>query len=114
MRDLGHVLDALLDGVIVLDRHGRVERLNAEACRILEGSAETLAGQGVERLLGSGHAVARLARTTLATGSSAAESAQPVERRHARSLVVDVAVAPLPDAAGGLDGAVVVVQDRTL
>lgn len=114
MRDLGHVLDALLDGVIVLDRHGRVERLNAEACRILEGSADTLAGRAVERLLGPGHAVARLARTTLSSGSSAAESAQPVERRHARSLVVDVAVAPLPDAAGGLDGAVVVVQDRTL
>jgi two-component system nitrogen regulation sensor histidine kinase GlnL len=114
MRDLGHVLDALLDGVIVLDPNGRVERLNAEACRILEGSAETLSGQAVERLLGPGHGVARLARATLASGSSAAESAQPVERRHERSLVVDVAVAPLLDAAGVLDGAVIVLHDRTL
>jgi two-component system nitrogen regulation sensor histidine kinase GlnL len=114
MRDLGHVLDALLDGVIVLDPHGRVERLNAEACRILEGSAETLAGQPVERLLGPGHGVARLARAALARGSSAAESAQPVERRHERPLVVDVSVAPLLDDAGGLDGAVIVLHDRTL
>jgi two-component system nitrogen regulation sensor histidine kinase GlnL len=115
MRDLGHVLDALLDGVIVLDPHGRVERLNAEACRILEGSAETLAGQPVERLLGAGHGVARLARAALASGSSASESAQPVERRHERPLVVDVAVAPLlDDEAGVLDGAVVVLHDRTL
>ena len=114
MRDLGHVLDALLDGLIVLDRDGRVERLNAEACRILEGSADTLTGQAVERLLGPAHGVARLARATLASGSSAAESAQSVERRHERSLLVDVAVAPLLDAAGGLDGAVIVLQDRTL
>jgi len=114
MRDLGHVLDALLDGVIVLDPQGRVERLNAEACRILEGSAETLSGQAVERLLGPAHGMARLARATLASGSSTAESAQPVERRHERSLVVDVAVAPLLDAAGAPDGAVIVLHDRTL
>jgi two-component system nitrogen regulation sensor histidine kinase GlnL len=114
MRDLGHVLDALLDGVIVLDPQGRVERLNAEACRILEGSAETLSGQPVERLLGPSHGVARLARATLASASSTAESAQPVERRHERSLVVDVAVAPLLDAEGAPDGAVIVLHDRTL
>ena len=114
MRDLGHVLDALLDGVIVLDPQGRVERLNAEACRILEGSAETLSGQAVERLLGPAHGMARLARATLASGSSTAESAQPVERRHERSLVVDVAVAPLLDATGAPDGAVIVLHDRTL
>jgi two-component system nitrogen regulation sensor histidine kinase GlnL len=114
LRDLGHVLDALLDGVIVLDPRGRVERLNAEACRILEGSAETLSGQPVERLLGPGHGVARLARAALASGSSAAESAQAVERRHERPLVVDVAVAPLLDDAGALDGAVIVLHDRTL
>ncbi len=114
MRDLGHVLDALLDGVIVLDARGRVERLNGAACRILEGSDDTLLGQPVERLLGPGHALARLARGTLADGSSAAGSGQPVERRHERSLVVDVAVSPLVDSEGAPVGAVIVLQDRTL
>jgi two-component system nitrogen regulation sensor histidine kinase GlnL len=114
MRDLDHVLDALPDGIVLLDREGRVERLNAEACRILGGSAETLTSHAVERLLGPDHGLARLARATLAGGSSAAESAQAVQRRHERALLVDVAVSPLLDAAGGLDGVVVVLHDRTL
>jgi two-component system nitrogen regulation sensor histidine kinase GlnL len=114
MRELDHVLDALLDGVILLDREGRLEHVNAEACRILGGSAETLAGQAVERLLGPAHGLARLARATLASGSSAVESAQAVARRHERGLVVDVAVSPLLDATGCLSGAAVVLHDRTL
>ena len=39
-RDLHRVLDAVLDGIAVLDTEGRVELLNAAACRILETSAE--------------------------------------------------------------------------
>ena len=35
-RDVQHVLDAVLDGVIVLDREGVVEQINSEASRILE------------------------------------------------------------------------------
>ncbi len=38
-RDLRSILDAVFDGVIVLDEDARVEIVNGEACRILEQSA---------------------------------------------------------------------------
>ncbi len=75
------MLDAVLDGLIVLDREGCVEHLNPEACRILETSAESAAGSRVEALLGAEHAVARLSRSVLATGRPAIEDEVGVERR---------------------------------
>lgn len=112
--DLQRVLDAVLDGVAVLDPEGRLERVNAEACRILESSPEALAGQPVERLLGRGHALARLARDVLATGRTALESDQPVPRRFENDLVVDVAASPVFDDDGALAGVVIVLRDRTI
>ena len=50
-RDLFSVLDALLDGVILLDASGRVAHLSAEACRILEMSAEKGVGSKLTDLL---------------------------------------------------------------
>jgi two-component system nitrogen regulation sensor histidine kinase GlnL len=113
-RDPSQILDALPDGVLVFDAAGRVETLNLEACRILQGSVEGLEGEAVESLLGAEHALARLVRTTLATGSSAAESGQRVERRIERDLLVDLAVSPLLDPIGVADGAVAILRDLTL
>ena len=61
-RDLSGVLDAVLAGIVVLDEKGRVELINTAACRSLESSAEVARGHARERILGSDHAVARLAR----------------------------------------------------
>jgi len=112
--DLQRVLDAVLDGVIVVDREGRVEQVNAEACRILESSSEALHGQPIERLLGRTHAVAKLARAVLATGRTALESDHPVERRLDMNLVVDVAASPMFGESGTPDGAVLALRDRTI
>ena len=81
LRDLRHVLDAVLDGIVVVDGLGNVEQVNSEGCRILESSADALAGQPVERLLGPEHALAKLARTVMDAGRSAIESHQVVEQR---------------------------------
>lgn len=113
-RDLSHVLDAILAGVVVLDRAGVVEHLNAAACRILGVSADTGVGTQVEELLGAEHPLGRLARKTLGTGASASESAVTLEHRRAPTLTVDLAASPLFDEQGDPDGAVLVVRDRTL
>jgi PAS domain-containing protein len=49
-RDLKDVLEAVLDGVVVVDREGRVELVNGEACRMLETSAEFAAGLPLARV----------------------------------------------------------------
>ncbi len=112
-RDLQSVLEGLLDGVLVLDARGGVERVNSEACRILEISAEASEGRSTEELLGADHVLAKLAQTVFDAGGSVAWSECPMARRDGE-LVIDVAGSPLFDAAGGLDGIVLTVRDRSI
>ncbi len=113
-RDLSGVLDSVLAGIVVLDRQGQVELANAAACRIFEQSAQSILGRPVEALLGADHALARLARSVLASERSAAMDGSVVERRLDRNLTVDVAAAPLFDDAGQHDGVVVFLRDSTI
>ena len=112
-RDLRDVLDAILAGVVVIDAEGIVEQLNSAACGILEHSAQAAVGTPVERLLGPSHALARLGRKVLATGISSSENSQKIKSRFNEDLRVDVAASPLFDESGVLDGAVLVLRDRS-
>jgi two-component system nitrogen regulation sensor histidine kinase GlnL len=112
-RDLRDVLDAILAGVVVIDAEGTVEQLNSAACRILEKSAHAAMGAPVERLLGPTHALARLGRKVLETGIATSENSQQIERRFNEDLRVDVVASPLFDETGALDGAVLLLRDRS-
>lgn len=107
------VLDALLDGVVVVDRDGAVRQLNAEACRILGTSSEAMAGRPVERVPG-GEAFAKGVRAVLAGGPSLVENEVALPLRFAPGLVVDVAVSPVADEEGRPQGGVVLLRDRTI
>jgi len=113
-RDLSGVLDAVLAGIVVVDAKGNVELVNTAACRMVETSAEAARGRPVEELLSPDHPLARLARSSLEQARSAVENECLVERRLEPRLTVDVAASPLYDEAGGIDGAVVVLRDRTI
>jgi two-component system nitrogen regulation sensor histidine kinase GlnL len=112
-RDLQSVLDAVLDGVLVLDTEGRVERVNTEACRILETSAETSAGTPIEKLVGSQHPLAGLARRVLDSGRSAIADELSLERRLDADLIVDAAASPLYEGLE-LSGVVIALRDATI
>lgn len=112
-RNLESMLDAVLDGVVLLDANGDVEFLNPEACRILDTSAEAALGLSIDGVLGADHSVVKLARTVLANGRAAIEREHPVERRQAEELSVDVAVSPLLDGHA-IDGAVLMLRDCTI
>jgi two-component system nitrogen regulation sensor histidine kinase GlnL len=112
-RDQRRVLDAILDGVVVVDEAGSVELLNAEASRILETSTEAVAGRPIEQVPGAG-AFAKSVRGVLDLGSACVDNEVRVARRFAPELVVDVAVSPLADEGGRTDGAVVLLRDRTI
>jgi two-component system nitrogen regulation sensor histidine kinase GlnL len=113
-RDPIRVLDAVLDGVVVLDARGHVELINSEACRILESSAGTARGTPIDLLVGPDHAIAKLARAVLDGGRTAIETERHVERRYDSDLVVDVAASPLFDELGKPNGAVLALRDRTI
>jgi len=110
-RQLEHVLEAILAGVVVLDGEGCVEELNSVASRLLEHSKESICGQPVEALVAPDHAVARLGRKVLAEGIGVSESGQAIERRSGPGAVLDIAASPLFDARGETDGVVLVLRD---
>ena len=113
------VLEALLDGVLVIDDRERVERLNAAACRILGVSAEAARGRPLAGLLGEPHPAVELARRTTRSGRSAAASDLPLPGGPGgaapdASARIDVSASPLFDDAGRVEGCVVVLSDRSL
>jgi two-component system nitrogen regulation sensor histidine kinase GlnL len=111
-RSLGDVLEALLAGTVVVNQTGRVEELNSVACRLLEHSRESVLGHPVEDLVGSDHALARLARKVLASGVAISELEQPIERRGGEHAVVDVSASPLFGRGAMPDGVLLVLRDR--
>lgn len=108
------VLDALLDGVILVDRDGRIAHVNDEACRILEMSHEKGIGARLADLFGSTHAVIELEQQVRADHRAAIADGVPIERRYESDVLVDVVMSPvdLDDAPGG--GLVIELRDRTL
>jgi len=112
--ELRQVLDALLEGVIVVDEWGIVRQLNDEACRVLGTSAEAMAGQSIDELHGPDHALARLARTALDTARAVVEGEERIERRLEQDVTAEISAAPIFDELGNVDGAVIVLRDRTL
>ena len=113
-RQLQTILDAVLDGVVVIDDDGRIETLNAEASRILESSSAGVSGQALERVLGSGHPIAEVAKSVRASRRSAIADEVAIERRFSEDLIADAAVAPLFEADGEPSGVVIVLRDRTI
>ncbi len=113
-RQLQTILDAILEGVLVLDANGAVELANAEACRMLETSSEALAGTPIESLFGAAHPIARLVRSAHASGGSASQDDVRIDRRSGGNLVANAAAAPLLEEDGHVGGVVVVLGDRTV
>jgi two-component system nitrogen regulation sensor histidine kinase GlnL len=112
-REISQILDALLDGVVVADGDGRIERLNAEASRILETSTEAVAGRPIEQVTGA-NGFAKEVRAVLAGAPATVLHEIRVPRRFQGAVLVDAAVAPLCDARGHTEGAVIGLRDRTL
>lgn len=112
-RDLRDVLEAVLDGIVVVGVDLCVEHLNAEACRMLETSAEAARGEPLSRVT-EDPALESIARAVLASGRGAVEDDRGLLRRFAEPLVVDVAAAPLWDTARVPNGVVFALRDRTI
>jgi two-component system nitrogen regulation sensor histidine kinase GlnL len=114
VRDLQTVLDAVLSGVIVLNRDGRIELVNDEASRILDLSDAAALGESLDTLLPPDHMLTRVYNVVRSTGRAAVESAFLARHRTADELLVDVAASPILDGKGAPSGTVLALRDRTI
>ncbi|MDH5306740.1 MAG: ATP-binding protein [Myxococcales bacterium] len=112
--DLRRVLEAVLDGIVVIDGAARIELLNAEACRILEISEEAALGAPLARIATTRGALETLARGVLGSGRACIESDHRVQSRFGEPMLIDVAVSPLLEEDQRTRGAVLVLRDRTI
>jgi len=112
-RDLESMLEAVLDGVVLLDIRGEVESINSEACRILETSTEASVGRPIEDLLGEDQSIAKLSRAVLAGGRAVIEREHPVKERQGDDLVIDASASPL-FYGDALDGVALLLRDCTI
>jgi two-component system nitrogen regulation sensor histidine kinase GlnL len=116
--DLQRVLDSILDGVIVLSSEGCIEEINAEACRILEVSAEKAPGREIERMVGADHPIVALAREVRQNRQPVVKDGVAIERRFGHDLDVELAVSPVSDENGArlaeARSVVVLLRDRTI
>ncbi len=112
-RDLESLLDAVLDGVVLLDANGVLESLNSEACRILDVSTEAAAGRPVEELFGEDQSIAKLARPALADGRAIIEREHSVAGHQGNDLILDVSASPLFEGTD-LDGVTLLLRDCTI
>jgi two-component system nitrogen regulation sensor histidine kinase GlnL len=114
IRDLHNVLDAVLDGVILVDPSGQILHVNAEASRILEISSEKAAGSRLEGLFGPSHPVSDLNRQVRHERRSAVAADVSIERRFDNDVVVDVVVSPVGIEQSSNAGYVIELRDHTL
>ena len=119
-QDLQSVLDAVLDGVIVVDGHGRIAQLNTEAARILEVSPEKAQGSKLADYFGKDHAVSQIAEQARADRRGAIAEDVRIERRFDSDAQVAIAASPIElDARVGAEseaalGVVIELRDQTL
>lgn len=110
--DLQSIFEAVLVGIVVLDRDGGVEFLNSEAARILESSQAQLLGTQFVDHLGPRHPLTDVLTRVATSGRASIHDDLDFPQRLAPSLTVDVAVAPIRDPSPE-GGVVVSLQDRS-
>jgi two-component system nitrogen regulation sensor histidine kinase GlnL len=111
--DLQSLLDALVDGVLLVDPMGRIRRVNAGACRMLETSEEAAYGRTLHDLLGPSHPLVPLCDQVMASGQPLVEDGLPIQRRYGDEVEISVSLSCIDEPDGGR-ALVAVLRDLTI
>ena len=101
-------------GVVAVDAEGRVEMQNGAASRILGVSPEVTLGHTLAECVGPRHPAVVLIEDALAAGREVLAHACTLRGRiGGEKLVVDLSARPIAEA-GGSEGVLLTLQDRTI
>ena len=112
--ELQRILDAITDGLMIISPSGIVERVNDEACRVLENSPETTIGRPLFEITGVNHPIMRLSLQVQETRQPVIQDDVPIGRRFGQDAELEVSVSPLQDEPDEIGGVVIVLRDRTI
>ncbi|MDG2050651.1 MAG: histidine kinase dimerization/phospho-acceptor domain-containing protein, partial [Myxococcota bacterium] len=113
--ELQRILDAVLDGLIVVCPEGVIRRINDEACRVLESSPETCLDRPLADLAGLNHPIVHLTQQVRENRQPVIRDEVPLVRRFGSNVELEVSISPLSeeDSADGTS-VVIVLRDRTI
>ena len=102
------ILQNMTNGLVVIDRAGKIRLVNRAGERMLGRKEDEVMGSSVEELLGSGADMVRdsLERALVYSGEEIV-----VRRSGAESIPLGISVSPLRDDGGKLNGVVVMLSD---
>ena len=111
---LKRIIDSLPVGISIVDRDFRIEYLNAAHTRLLGWTNEQARGRRSNELLLDPPVAAEMARVQARFRQTLAEVASRFEAIAAdgQRVPVQAHLAPLTNAQGGFDGAILMVQDQ--
>jgi two-component system sensor histidine kinase HydH len=103
-----NVVESMADGLVSVDREGRIVTLNRQATEILGSGRDTLEGRKITEILGEG-----IGGFLLATGGQTSVRDREIElrRKPEGGIPLSVSVAPLRDDGGQEMGAVLLIRD---
>ncbi|MEW8043698.1 MAG: diguanylate cyclase [gamma proteobacterium symbiont of Phacoides pectinatus] len=115
----GSILAAITDALVITDRKGRVDYLNASAERLAGTPLESVRGRTLQQLLDACSVEGRVPLMEIV--EQAMNHGEVTQMRHELSVrgddggrfTVDAAVPPLLDASGQVVGAMVIMRDIT-
>ena len=112
---LQRILDAVPDGLIVVDPEGKIRRINDEACRVLESSPETCRNRLLSDLVGPKHPMTQLARQVQHSRQPIIRNEVPLVRRYGNDVELEVSISPLlEEQKAPQTGVVIILRDRTI
>ena len=106
------ILEAIVGGAIVVDRHQEVKFLNAEAQQMLEISAEKGEGLHLKNVLGDRTEIANAVERVLKGSQPTVESDLIMRRRYSNDIQVELSVSPIGENLEP-EGCLVTLRDLT-
>jgi len=111
--NLQGIIDALLEGVVILDADDRIEFSNGEARRLLDTAAEANGGKRLTDALGPDHPLVQIVVRVRRSARSAIHDEVLFPRRLAAPIPVEVSVSILGEENLGPRGVAIAVRDRS-
>jgi len=112
--DLQGIFDALLEGVLILDDHDRIERVNPEARRLLGVAHDVSPGRTLGEVLGADHPVCQVVERVRRSGRASIHDEVEFPQRFESPIPVDVAVSNIGETPRGRPAALAIaMRDRS-
>ena len=94
-QDVQRVLDAMMQGVLIISPSGLVGLINHEACRILEAASETAHSRDLASLIPGNDRVLEAVEKVRTSQRSRAEGEVVLRRRSGSEVLLDITLSPL-------------------